>query len=275
MKVFLISIILLLLLSACNKHKAAKPVWINKADTLVLPGATFAFNTLEREWKVTLLTYTQPIQLATHFDSGKLTAGLLHKKGVTEGPAELCLENEGRYFYYPVYILNTDTIAFISREYRSPKTVNPDSNLHQQRFLHSFDVHRNILPVQPGHTYFYETDVNLAPKTGVFRAIKSEAITSFYMQPGSCTNLPVKATYNKQVKGYYVTAGPLKDAYNNTVADGTLIAFVYNDAEQTYRMEASLLGGYVSVVIPCGPAQRFTLKAVINTTFSNPVNLMP
>ncbi|MFM2327763.1 MAG: hypothetical protein RIR31_1965 [Bacteroidota bacterium] len=274
MKKIFTHIIILLSLSACKRHLAKKPVWLNVSDTVMLPSTQFEFITAPQQWKATLLTVTQPIQLTTEFNNGRLLINLMHKKGITEGPAEICLSKDKQYFYYPVYLLN-DTATSINREYRSSKTVNPDSSLHQQRIVHSYDVHRNILPSQVNHKYFFEEEITLAPKVGIFKAIKNEPLTSYYIQAGSCTNIPVKATYKKETTSYYVTVGPLKDKYNNTVSNGTLVAFIYGDKNQTTRMEAALLNGMAGVTIPAEPSKHFTLVARVNETISAQINLIP
>jgi hypothetical protein len=268
-------IAIILLLTACNKRPVEKPVWVNSTDTVHLPGTELEFKTEAKEWVATLLTATQPIQLVTKFSNGKLQVTMLHKSGITEGPAEICLLLGKQYFYYPVLILNEAPIAFINKEFRSPKTVNPDSGLHQQRIVHSYDVYRNILLAQPNHDYFFEEEIALTPKAGVYRGVKNEALSSYYVQPGSCTSIPVKAFYKKEISGYYVTAGPLKDKANNTVADGTLVAFIYTDEAQRYRMEASLLNGFANVVIPAASTKHYTLKATVNETSSDQINLIP
>jgi hypothetical protein len=117
--------------------------------------------------------------------------------------------------------------------------------------------------------------VNLAPKTGVYRAVAKEPLSSFYVLAGSCTSIPVKAEYKKDMEAYYVTAGPLKDKDNNIVANGTMVAFIYADTKQTYRMEAPLLDGYVSVIIPSATGTQYTLRAKINETISSQINLIP
>lgn len=273
MKVLFIYISIFIVVAACNKRSIEKPVWVNQADTLFLPGHQLEFTTAEKEWKVTLLTPAQPIQLTTVFTNGKLLAKLLHKKGITEGSAEICLQSVKQSFFYGVYIVNKDSAAFISKEYRSPKTVNPDSSLKQQRIVHSFDIHRNILPIQTNHKYFFEEEISLASKVGVYRAVQKEALTSFYIQAGSCTNIPVKSVYKKETDCYYVTVGPLKDKYNNTVANGTAVAFIYTDKEQTYRMESALLNGFAIAIIPAEAAKQFTLTVRVNETFSNAIHL--
>jgi hypothetical protein len=136
-------------------------------------------------------------------------------------------------------------------------------------------VHRNILPSQVNHKYFFEEEITLAPKVGIFKAIKNEPLTSYYIQAGSCTNIPVKATYKKETTSYSVTVGPLKDKYNNTVSNGTLVAFIYGDKNQTTRMEAALLNGMASVTIPAESSKNFTLIARVNETISAQINLTP
>ncbi|MBC7722853.1 MAG: hypothetical protein H7068_12570 [Pedobacter sp.] len=250
---------------------------MNVQDTLFVPNNELVFLTDHQQWSASLLTPTQPIALAIKI-SGKhcITTNLLYAAGVTEGPAEICLSSGNSFFYYPVYLLNKKIDSVIHKDYRSPKTVNPDSSLHHQRMLHSFDVYRNIMLLpNKNNKFFFEDNIYLPPKTAIFRADKKFALSSFYVQPGSCTIIAVKALYNKQQQIFSVTAGPLKDKYDNAVADGTLVAFVYTNQQATYRMETSVLNGFANVNIPTEAGEQYQLWAKINETVSKVITLIP
>ena len=267
----------MLLLCACNNKPIEKPFWMNVKDTLFLPNNGLVFLTDHQQWAASLVTPTQPIELPIK-TCGKyyFTANLLYSTGVTEGPAEICLSSGNTFFYYPVYILNKKVDSIIHKDYRSPKTVNPDSSLHHQRMLHNFDVYRNIMPLYNKKNYFFfEDHIYLPPKTAMYRADQKLALTAFYVQPGSCTSITLQAIYNKQQQAFAVTAGPLKDKYANAVADGTLVAFIYKNQQATYRMETSVLNGFTNVSIPIQNGEQYQLWAKINETVSTVINLTP
>jgi hypothetical protein len=248
---------------------------MNAKDTLYVPNSGLVFLTSHQQWVASLVTQIQPITLPIK-PSGKyyFTANLLYSTGVIEGPAEICLSSGNSSFYYPVYLRNKKNTSVIHKDYRSPKTVNPDSSLHHQRMLHNFDVYRNIVPLTNKNTFFFEDDIYLAPRTAIYRADEKLALTSFYVQPGSCTTITLQGVYNKQLQAFTVTAGPLKDKYDNAVANGTLVTFIYTNKQATYHMEASVLNGFANVNIPTEHGEQYQIWAKINETASKVINLI-
>jgi hypothetical protein len=272
MRNYFLHILLLFTLAACKNQTIEKPVWVNATDTLPVPGSRLVFTTPDEKWEATLYTVTQPVRYTTTYQNGKLSLQPAHHSGVSEGSAQLCLSSGNQHFFYTVYLKNV-TPLYLYKDYRSPKTVNPDSSLQQQRIVHSIDENRNI--VQTNNRYFFEEEITLSPKSGVYRAIKEEPLSAYYVQPGSCTSIPLKALYKKDEKSFSVIAGPLKDKYNNTVADGTQVAFIYSDGVQTYRMETALLNGYAESSIPALPTRNMMLQAKVNETVSEKIQMIP
>jgi hypothetical protein len=271
MRNLFLHIILLFSLAACKNKAIEKPVWLNESATVQMPDAILQFSSTEKKWKATLQSFTQPIPLQLNYHDSGFVIRLLNQEGVTEGKAQIILDNSKQYFYYDVLLVNKQTSS-TKKDYRSPKTVNPDSSLQQQRILHQIDANRNIISIN--NNYFFEEEITLSPKAGSFRAIANEPMTAYYVQAGSCVSIIVKSTYNKEKEMFTVTTGPLKDKYNNTVADGTLVAFIYHDGEQTHRMEAVLLDGVANVFIP-STNKKYLLYAKVNETISNTISLTP
>jgi len=265
-------ITVLLLLSACNKP-VDKPVWLNPQPIISYPDVQVQFKSKTTNWSATLISFIQPIPLSIKYNSNGFTVLNENKNGVIEGPAQICLSSGSEYFYYPVNLQNKEWGAVTHKDYRSPKTVNPDSSLHQQRMVHGINQYRNLVYTEKKTQYFFEEDIILAPKAGNYRAISNEPLSAYYIQPGSCANIPIKAIYNKQKDSYEVTAGPLKDKYDNQVEDGTLVAFIYTDNKTTNRMEAALLHGYATVFIPAKEQPTVSLKAKVNETTSATIQL--
>ena len=273
MRIVFVHIVFVFLLASCKKSQVDKPVWINKTDTLFFFFSEPVFSASDKSWTATLFTTTQPVAYCTTFENGKLVLKMQEHIGVIEGPAQIGLSFQKQHFFYPVFIKNNPVLSFIDKEYRSPKTVNPDSGLHQQRILHRFDLFRNLYPNQVNANYFFFFFFTLAPKAGVYRAVKDEALSAYYVQPGSCTTIAVHATFNAATNCFNVVAGPLKDIYQNTVANGTLVIFKYTDNKQSFRMEAALLDGYATVVIPAALNTTYSLTAQVNQTISKQIIL--
>lgn len=271
MRVFLLHIILLLFITACKNKTVSKPIWINNTTLLSIPADSLIFKAKEKNWKASLQCFTQPISSQLHYTDSGFVIQVVNKEGIIEGPAQLILNYGRQYFYYDVMLVNKQIIS-TKKDYRSPKTVNPDSSLQQQRIIHQIDKNRNI--VSGDGNYFKEEIITLSPKDGTYRAIENEPLSAYYVQAGSCVSINVKSSYNKERELFSVTAGPLKDKFNNTVADGTLVAFIYSDGTQTHRMEASLLDGVATVFIPSS-GKKNSLYAKVNETISNTINLTP
>jgi hypothetical protein len=262
------------MLAACNNKAVEKPAWINSTSLLSIPADSLIFKAKERNWEAGILSFTQPIPLKISYTDSGFILTQKTKYGAIEGPAQIVVSNGKRHFYYPVNLLNKEWSVITDKDYRSPKTVNPDSGLKQQRIIHTVDHWRNLLYTKQKLTYFLEQEITLSPKAGTYRAIANEPLTAYYVQPGSCIRINIKSVYNKEKELFTVTAGPLTDKYNNIVADGTLVSFIYSDSAQTWRMEAALLDGMATVYIPAA-GKKYRLQAKVNETISNTITLMP
>jgi len=241
---------------------------------LSMPADSLVFKAKGKNWKASILSFTQPIPLSVNYSDSGFILYQRTMYGITEGPAQIVVSNDNQQFYYQVNLLNKERSAITNKDYRSPKTVNPDSSLQQQQIIHTIDNWRNLLYTKQKLQYFFEEEITLSPKAGTFRTIADEPLSSYYVLAGSCVSINVKSTYNKEKEIFTVTAGPLNDKYNNTVADGTLVAFIYSDEEQTYRMETALLDGVATVFIPSNN-KKYSLKAKVNETISNSILLIP
>ncbi len=264
-----------LLAMGCQRSAVKKPVWLNPAAVVAVPGALLHFNGSAADWQACLYSFTQPIQLNVRSGASGFTVSLAGVGGVLEGPAQLCLTAGEQSFYFPVELRNSKSAAITPRDYRSPKTVNPDSSLQQQRITHAVDSYRNLIPSEKDAGFFGEQEVNLSPRSATYRAIPNESLTAYYVQPGSCTDIPIEARYRRDVDSYQVTVGPLVDRYQNQVADGTLVNFMYEGSGETYRMEATVLNGFSTVMIPAEHRSRYRLKAAIQNAVSKTITLQP
>ncbi len=275
MKICVANIIFLILLLGCKKSKVLQPIWLNKTDTLTLPDARVNFKSFDKTWNAILISFVQPIKLSVLYNDTGFTTKPERPCGIIEGPAQICLSIENEHFYYPVYLKNVDTLSFTYKDYRLPKTVNPDSSLIQQRMIHTIDECRNLVHIPQKKQYFFEEKISLSPKAATIRAIKKESLSAFYILPGSVVNIPLKVIYKKNELAYSATAGPLIDKYHNTVADGTKVNFIYTVDSMTYRREVSLLNGSATLTLPSDKNIAITIQAIINDTYSNKINLKP
>jgi hypothetical protein len=273
MKNLLFHILLLLTMASCHEQVTKEPVWANATDTLVMPDFRIEFAADKEDWQAVLYTSSQPVKLSARFAEGKLVVSPQQHSGITEGPAELCLSTARENFFYTVHLINEDPGTIVNLEHRSPKAVIADFSLDQQRIIHRIDAWRNLQMLERGG-YFFEEETVLTSAAGVYQADSNNALTAYYVHPGSCISVPLRSVYREQTDSFQVTAGPLKDKYNNTLADGTLVTFIYNAAGQTWHREAALLDGLASVTLPARSNTNTAIKAVVNEIDSKTIKLI-
>lgn len=268
-------IVLFALCLSCKSNTALRPVWINKTEIISFPLDSLVFKAIGAEWKATLLSFAQPVPLVIKFTRDGFILSPQNKFGITEGAATLILSKNSQSFFYDMNLQNNSFGNLTNKDYRSPKTINPDSSLAQHRIWHTIDEWRNILNAPGQLQPFYEDIIQINPIAATYRAQSDKALSAFYVQPGSCTSIELKSDFVEEENVFLVTVGPLKDAYNNTVANGTMVAFIYGDDEYTYRMESALLNGFATIKIPAEKNKQFSLIARINETVSKQIQLLP
>jgi hypothetical protein len=267
-----LTLIVLIAFSSCKEETALRPQMLG-ARVLSLPLAGVQFKGSGKDWKATLFTFTQPIQLDVQHTHVGFVISQQTDFGSIEGPAHLVLESGKERFYYEVHLVNRQILNREIKDYRSPKTVNPDSSLTHQQIFFELDRWRNITYSDGEKNLFTEKEIALTSRTGTYRAQEEEPITAYYIQPGSCVALHPSASLIKDKKIFKVKVGPLKDPYQNLVADGTVITFIYYDAQSTYQTEASLLNGIASIEIPIEGIKAYTLFAKVGNVVSDEIQL--
>jgi hypothetical protein len=265
--------LLWMVLAACNMPQVPKPEWVNRVEYLSIPAEKIVFKAPGNEWEAVLLSFTQPVPLQLSYTDSGFMVSQANQSGITEGKAQIVLTYKDQVFFYPVTLINKESGHISEKDYRSPKTVNPDSSLNQQSLQHAIDQWQNLVSTPQNPEYFKEFMLGLNPITGTFRARKEEAITAFYVQPGSCTSIPLQAVYREEKSAFNVTAGPLKDAFGNTVANGTMVKFLYKKTNTTWQMESVLQNGFTTVLIPTVKGEQITLTAFVQQTQSPTLTL--
>ncbi len=254
---------LFLFFLACSKKEPAAPVWLNATDTITLPTDTLFFSSsIKKEWKACLLSFVQPVHLELKPGAEGFIIYLKEKTGIIEGPAQLVLQYNDISFFYPIQFRNASPGLITEKDYRSPKTVNPDSSLHQHRMLYTTDQWRNLQLLRKSTAFFAENITDLTTQTGIYPAQKNNPVTAFYVQPGSVKNIQLYASYQPSNNSYTVETGQLKDAYNNTVANGTNVVFSYWNKNIVYKMEALTINGKASVKIPAAEKGYFIAATI-------------
>lgn len=261
-----------ILLFAC-KEQLDKPVWVNEQSQVYAPSDSLHFNCKGKEWKAVLAGYIQPIELKTIPTTNGITILFARNAGIIEGPAHLLLSKGNQYFIYDFNLLNTSDSILTEKDYRSPKTVNPDSSLNQQRIVFEYDQWHNLVQNKNTREFFSEQMISLPTKADTYQAQKNKPLSAFYVQAGSAVAIPVNATYFSKDQAFKVIAGPLRDRYNNIVANGTLVLFKYEDGSKTTIREIASLNGYAIDKIKVDGIMEYRLTANIHETYSKPIML--
>ncbi len=260
-------------LSACRQHLLRRPVPASELTTLTVPFEGLAFVATGRNWKATLLTFTQPIELNIEYTNTGFIVFQDSPAGIIEGPGKLCLNSGNNHFFYDAWLQNQEFTSPETIDIRSPKTVNPDSSLNQQRIVFTIDEWSNIVSVNEENHLFFEEEVFLLPLAGVYRAQEYNPLSAFNVQPGSCVSIPLNAQFNEGDQHILAKAGPLKDRFDNLVADGTVVTFIYDDGQYIYRTETALINGFALTEIPFDPGNNYQLYAQVHSTHSITIQL--
>ncbi len=272
MRIIFMTSVLILTFTACRQH-VQKPVWVNAASTITLPGDSLVFSSTSATWLATLLSFTQPVQLRIHAIPGGFSVQPDQETGYTGGPAHLLLQLGNTSFQYHFFLKNKSAGLVTAIDLRSPKTLNPDSTLQQQQMLSNVDEWRNLLPDTTSNLYFKEKLALQAPAAGSFRAQRDKPLSAWYVQPGSCTSIPLSAVFVTNENRFKITAGPCFDAYQNTVANGTLVRFICNDGKTMYTTEVAMLNGFATFFTNEEMGAAFLVQAQVHETFSKKLRL--
>jgi len=218
------------------------PHWPLSSNELLFParGITFDWNPQEK-YQAILYSFSQPIELPASIRNGKLEIDLTQVTGITEGPAELLLLGH-RSYYFPLEIKNKKPDHFNTKTFYSPRAFDPDSSLIQQRLFVNIDPYRNLYPFT-STDYFKEINYVVSSKAGTYCPEENNPISCYYVNPGTCTSIPVKI--NKESDSLLqVEAGPLVDRYNNLIANGTLAQFILTEDNYISIGEVLVQKGY-------------------------------
>lgn len=268
---FLGFVIYLLFFLSCH-NSAERPIWINESSKFIFPSDTFYFQSSLNDWSAVLYSFTQPILLFIEPEKDGFRVIVDRNSGIIEGPANLCLISGKNSFIYPINLVNIKDSLPQLVDYRSPKTMNLDSNLQHQSIIHKVDRYQN-LERAIGEKYFFEKEHSLSPIVKTYRALADKPLTAYYMQAGSCTNIPIHSSYNAEKKEFFISAGILKDKYGNNIADGSLIRFIYTDGKNTYRQESLVKNGFATAKIPWKNDLTCTLHVETNNVQSRVIEL--
>ncbi len=249
----------------CQDKSVKKPVFLNPKPITVVNQDSLVFEVGTEEWKARVNTPVQLIYPEISFNKNQLTVKINSKNGVIEGPSFLTLQSGEFQFIYPISINNIQTTSQLA-DLRSPKTVNTDSSMIQQQILYSFDSFGNLSTLE-NEEFFIENNLELAPKTGIFKAQANSSVSSFYIDPGTVTSIPLDIIGGSQNK-VVIQAGPLIDQFNNPVSNGTLIQFFIQKDGFQKNFETVVQDSYGRISLTYSEIEKATIVAKIAQVYS-------
>jgi hypothetical protein len=271
MKRISLLVLLGIVLFGCQKEQAKKPVFLNPMEEAVVNRDSLLFEVEGNGWVALISTPIQVIYPQLSQNKNQLTVILNPKDGVIEGPAFLTLQLNDSQFIYPISLRNPETKTSLE-ELRTPKTVNTDSSMIQQQILYSFDLSGNLSELDEG-IYFQENYLELSPKTGTFKSSTSTPVSSFYVDPGTVTEIPLNFTLDNYNKVVSIKAGPLVDKFENAVSNGTLVIFYLEKNGEKKRIEAVVQDSYCQLEMPLSEIENSTIQANIAQVYSHSLTI--
>jgi hypothetical protein len=260
---------------ACRLEKLLPPVWQNEAKQIYIDRDSFIFTTSYKEWNLNLFSFSQPIPLKTTITKKGIIATPILTHGIIEGPAQLIFTNKDESYIYYFFLKNHDQNPPSLIDYRSPKTVNIDSSLQHQSIQTQIDSHRNLVEFTSNNTFFNERMNNLGTTVKTERAIADQSITAYYVNPGTPISIPIKGIYDKALNSYIIEVGELKDKYNNTIANGTVVDFKYKNEGTQNLITVSTWQGRAKIKIKAKDLSSLTITATVNHIVSPTITIVP
>ncbi|MGR3811927.1 hypothetical protein [Jiulongibacter sp. NS-SX5] len=232
-------------LSCANKE--GQLLWLNESERVVFQNFQMLFISSIPEIKdVRLYTTAKPFYLNYTLQHDTLTISKPEAEGIIEGPAVLTINTEDQTHYFEFYLTNNKQFAQLI-DYRSPKTVNPDSILEHQQIIHRIDEFRNIQNLNDGKLFF-EQMLGVTEKVGAYYATENKPISCYYLQAGSAEEIPISV--KKSTNGSAINIGPLKDKIGNPVSDGTNVNIQYTANQIRFKRSSVVLDGEVRFTLP-------------------------
>lgn len=277
----ILKIMILSVLTGCAGGDVSLPVLLHRPDTLSAgrpDSMVFAGMDMEKAGDFYLQTTRQPFLLSTHSRKDTLVVSLDLPADLTEGNGWIHYSYAGKPDYFPLYLSASQNRSEGLIEYRSPKTVNPDSSLFQQRIRYRLDAGRNLLPLvtteREGDFFSCDT-IKMPARAGIYPAADSSRLKAVYVQAGSPLTIAVSASFDKEADCFVIRTSLMKDRFENPIADGTLVVFEYRSGGRFFRREVPVRSGVAMTRLPANESGYEELRAGIGEMYSRPINLLP
>lgn len=267
---YFLSCLCVSMLVSCSSE-IEKPKMQYDSNVFDIENFNISFRAKGEEWAAYLQTYRQPVPLLLTKSSEGFSLQFLKEDTPTAGCAIICLSHGDSTFFFPIELIEKSTLPKKYIDFRSPKTLNPDSILVHQKIVYFIDSKRQIVPLRTDR-FYQESLLAQKPKVAKIRAIPSSSLSTFYIQAGSCVKIPIVGITNNMQHTYDLKIGPLMDESQNFIADGTLVSIHYTENEQIFTREIVSLNGYANTSLPINGYPK-VVYAQINDLTSQKIKL--
>lgn len=260
------------MVSGCKKKvDSTEPVIVAFQDTIFSNiGGKYIFKVSPRtQWTTRIQTFRQTYELKNNILDSEMSIRVRLEDKFNEGDATLILSNGSHNYFYKLYLKNNyQKTNWKKFDFRSPKTVNTDSVLQHQSLLFYLDTLQNIL-MSDTQPYFPTQTVQLSPQTNKIQAIANQALTTYYITPGSPANIYLSMTYNEENNTHEIKSNVIMDKYKNVIADGTEVIFTMSKNGKIKTISTQTRGGVAMIEMALSEYEGCEIGASILFTKSN------
>ncbi|MFY7793568.1 MAG: hypothetical protein ACOVQS_07310 [Chitinophagaceae bacterium] len=252
----------------CSIDYIPKPTLLNSSHFLSPFNDTIYLRTKHRNWDIELYGLNQSIPVHFIHDNDILKITPLYGEMIPSSLINLVLSLKNNTYVIRLNYENHHQIK-IFRKFRSPKTLNTDSALTQYTLSHIVTENRNIISPDKSTSFFIEKNSILSPFAGTYNEDSFDPITSYYIQPGSPSNITLYITCDSLKRAYHIETNYLTDIYGNEISSGTLIQYFIQSAASIKIIESQIINGCSVLYIPYQSLDSFCIEATIGMQVSN------
>ncbi|MCH7402269.1 hypothetical protein ACFOUP_18295 [Belliella kenyensis] len=265
-------LMLFIWLFSCHRSEIEKPIWVNPVKEWKESDGLMKFKVVPGDWSAIIQTSSHPIPADFSLENDELWVAFPKERLFVSGQAFLVLYLERNSFSFP-FFLSLDLKEGKLEDIRSPKTLNTDSSLVQQQMLYAVGKGGNLVPLD-NEVFFKEQYIHQGEKVGIFSGASDTNLSSFYITAGTPETLPISAQFEAVQNLFIVQVGPLKDAFQNYVPNGTLVTFSVRTDSKIWIIEEVVKDGFAYIHLS---EDRFTaagIQANVAHVFSKNLDLL-
>lgn len=256
------------LFSTCFQEHTIKPELLNTSFILSPYKDTIYFRTPHKAWKIEFYGSVQPIPFVISHKDDLLTIVPKYSLSIPVSFLHIVL-SAGNHFYVFRFQYQNHFQTVSNRKYRSPKSVNTDSVLLQYSLEHTISTNRNIIYRPINDSYFEEKALMIDPLAGTFTEDVNDSRSSFYVQPGSPSEITLTYSYDSTNGFYRILTNSLVDLFGNKISNGTAIRYYVKNRKHYKIYEQVVIDGVSSIFVQNQDVDSVQIIAKIGILKSN------